>query len=121
MRVAGLRDLLWELLKSKITGLSWNGPAIDDRSVRLPNNLNVCMHGLNGDSLIAACQSVAISSGSACATAHKGPSHVLKAIGLSDDQADCSLRIGLGRFHREEEIRWAAEKICQAYAMLAGI
>lgn len=118
--VGELRDLLWNLLCESIPGLICNGPDLKEKRSRLPNNLNVQLPGVSGDTLIAACPSVAMSSGSACATAHQGPSHVLKAVGLSDSQADCSLRLGLGRNHSRDQIYWAADRIATTFSQLGS-
>ena len=64
---------------------------------------------------------IAISSGSACSSATKNPSHVLKAIGLSDDDASSTLRIGLGRFTSQEEVNFAADKIIKVVQDLGGV
>ena len=76
---------------------------------RLPHNLNVRVDDVHGESLLKAIAAdVAVSSGAACATASAEPSHVLRALGLTDDQARASLRFGLGRFTTEQEIDAAA-------------
>jgi cysteine desulfurase len=59
---------------------------------------------------------VACSSGSACSSANPEPSHVLRAIGLSDEDSVCSLRFGLGRFTTEEEIDYAAKRVKEVVA-----
>ena len=98
-RLRALRDRLWEGLRGDRVHL--NG----SMAQRLPQNLNIRIDGAHGDSLLKAlANDVAISSGAACATTSAAPSHVLTALGLSDDQARASLRFGLGRFNTESEV-----------------
>ena len=113
-RVRGLRDRLWTAL-SALDGVHVNGP-VDER---LPNNLNVRVTDVHGEALLKAIASdVAVSSGAACATASAEPSHVLRAIGLSDDEARASIRFGLGRFNTEQEIDAAAAVVISAVKLL---
>lgn len=113
-----LRNLLWELLNQEIFGLARNGPALETNL--LPNNLNVCFPKADGQSLMLQTPNLAVSSGSACTSAEPHPSHVLLALGLSEDQSRASLRFGLGRFNTEEEIRQVAKMLGRAHASLAS-
>ncbi|MCM3879141.1 MAG: aminotransferase class V-fold PLP-dependent enzyme [Vicinamibacterales bacterium] len=98
-RLRALRDRLWNGLRSD--RVHANG----SMEHRLPQNLNVRVDGAHGDELLKSLASeVAISSGAACATTSAEPSHVLKALGLSDAQARASLRFGLGRHNTEAEV-----------------
>jgi cysteine desulfurase len=99
-RIAALRDRLWDGIRSSIPNVRRNG----DPEHALPNNLNVTFEGVYAQTLIQALKTIAVSSGSACASANPEPSHVLRAIGLTDDQADASIRFGLGRDNTESEI-----------------
>lgn len=63
---------------------------------------------------------LAVSSGSACTSAEPHPSHVLLAIGRSEDQARSSIRFGLGRFNTPDEVDQAADWLIQAYRDLAS-
>jgi adenylylsulfate kinase len=92
-RQAALRDRLWDGLRAGAGEVCLNGSP----EPRLPGNLNVCFPGLDADALIPALKDVALSSGSACASASGEPSHVLLALGLSAADARSSLRFGLGR------------------------
>jgi cysteine desulfurase len=100
-RLQGLRDRLWVGLSESLDGVQINGSL----EHRLPQNLNVRFERVHGDSLLTAlANDVAVSSGAACATASAEPSHVLRALGLNDDQARASVRFGLSRFNTEEEV-----------------
>lgn len=78
---------------------------------RVPHNINVCFQGLNAEALLMSLPQIAVSAGSACNSAQEEPSHVLKAIGLSDLQARASLRFSLGRYTTEKEIKRVLELV----------
>ena len=63
---------------------------------------------------MAALPGMALSSGSACTSASEESSHVLKALGLSNEMAEASLRIGLGRFNTDEELDFATNSLIEA-------
>lgn len=109
-RLEGLRDRLWHMLKEALPGLKLNGHP----QLRLPGNLHVTFDGVRADDLITNLKGVAASAGSACASASLSVSHVLTAIGLTDDQAVASVRFGLGRFTTEAELEDAARRIIEA-------
>jgi cysteine desulfurase len=96
-------------LQLRVPEVQLNGP--DDR---LPGNLSVTFPGVPADVLMARCPRLAVSTGSACSSAVPTPSHVLKAIGLTDEQAECTIRIGLGRFTTESEIEAAIDQLATA-------
>ncbi|MCP3984930.1 MAG: cysteine desulfurase [bacterium] len=108
-RLAKLRELLWMELRAGVPDLLVNGHP----TRRLPANLNVALPGARAEALLSALHDVAISSGSACSSARPGPSHVLRALGLSDERIACSIRIGLGRFTTEDEIHRAGGRIAE--------
>jgi cysteine desulfurase len=115
--VRGLRDRLWTIL-SKLDGIHLNGPL----DPRLPNNLNVRVADVHGESLFRAIATdVAVSSGAACATASAEPSHVLRAMGLSDEDARASIRFGVGRFTTEQQIDAAADVVIAAARQLRRV
>ncbi|WP_066720771.1 cysteine desulfurase family protein [Sphingomonas pituitosa] len=91
-------------------GWHLNGSATD----RYPGNLNVRRDGLDVGRLIADLRDIAFSAGSACASGSGRPSHVLRALGLSDAQARSSIRIGFGRTTTEEELMTALDRLCAA-------
>lgn len=114
-RLAELRDRLFDRLTERIEGVRKIGP--DWRSEpdqRLPHNLTIGFDRLDGESLMMRLPGVALSSGAACSSTDPEPSHVLQALGMSADEARCTLRIGLGRFNTEDEIDTAAERIAAA-------
>jgi cysteine desulfurase len=113
-RVRTLRDRLWTAL-SEIDGLHLNGAM----EPRLPNNLNVRVDAVHGETLLKAIASdIAVSSGAACATSSAEPSHVLRAMGVSDEQARASIRFGLSRFNTEREIDAAGGIVAAAVKQL---
>ncbi len=111
-RLRGLRDRLWQQL-SALPGIHLNGHPTQ----RLPNNLNISIEGVNGNALLLQVQSeIAVSSGSACSSANPAPSHVIKALGRSDELARATLRFGLGRETTQEEIDRAVETVINGVA-----
>lgn len=111
-----LRDALLDRLRDGIEGVVVHGTL--DR--RLPSNLNVGFEGVDGDSLFLGLRDLAVSNGSACHSAHRRPSHVLKAIGRSDALALASIRFGVGRFTTSAEVEYAAERVVLAIRRLRG-
>jgi cysteine desulfurase len=115
-RILQLRNCLHEGILRRAAGIRLNGPAAD----RLPGNLNLSFEGVDGEALMMAMRDVAVSSGSACSSANPEPSHVLMAMGLSEDLARASLRFGIGRFTTSEEIEFAIDAVCSAIERLRG-
>ena len=112
-----LRDRLDRLLRENLEGIRVNGSL----EHRLPNNLNVSFSNLDGDELLMAIDDVALSSGAACTSAERAPSHVLSALGLDDELARASLRFGLGRWTTEAEIDYVAKKVTDVVQHLRKI
>lgn len=122
MRTARLRDRLWDSLSQRIPGMVLNGPALGDSGRRLVNNLNCRFPGVVGHALmVRTAGRIALSSGSACTATNSEPSHVLRALGLTDDEVRCSLRFGLGRFNDREQIDLAVELLGEAWQSLKGL
>jgi len=113
-RLGQLRDRLQQGLARRVPGLSLNG----DAERRLPGNLNLSFPGIEALSLIEACPSIAISTGSACTSAKVEPSYVLRALGLPDAIANSAIRIGLGRFNTASEVDFAVDALAAAAARL---
>ena len=119
--MAVLRAKLWNLLVDAIPGIHLNGPPFDS-GVRLPNNLNVLIPGIDGSTLLAELSriGVAASAGSACSSEQPRPSHVLLALGLSEDEVRQSIRFGLSRMTTLEEIQLASERLQAAVQSLGA-
>src|SRR5436190_11249292 len=125
-RLTTLRQRLWNGLQREIPDVLLNGPAFqfpppEPRTLnpepsplpRLPGNLNCTFPLVNGEALMISMKTIAVSSGSACTSANPEPSHVLRAIGLSEDLTRASLRFGIGRFNTEEEIDYCLAAVAE--------
>jgi cysteine desulfurase len=106
-------ERLWNLALP-LLGENWhvNGSVQE----RYRGNLNLRRDGLDGARLLADCRAIAFSLGSACASGSGRPSHVLRALGLSDREARSSIRLGFGRYTTEGEITEACRMIAEAAA-----
>ena len=113
-RLGALRDRMWRMLAQGLPGVRLNGHP----ELRLPGNLHVTFDGVRADDLLTNMKGVAASVGSACASASLTVSHVLRAIGLSDEEGASSVRFGLGRGTTEAEIEEAARRAIEAVAAL---
>ena len=121
-RLAVLRQRLWDGLKRDVPDVVLNGPEFTTgeastfhrETLRLPGNLNCSFPYVNGEALMMSMKTVAVSSGSACTSAHPEPSHVLLALGLGEDLTRASLRFGIGRFNTIEEIDYAVEAVSES-------
>lgn len=110
--IAARRDRLWGLLQEKSAGeLVRTG----NPKACLPNNLHFCIRGVDHSFVVNRLRgNVALSTGSACSSGAVARSPVLAALGLPDDLANGSLRIGLSRFTTDDEIEVAAGRISEA-------
>ncbi len=121
VRTGALRDTLERGLLAAVGGAARvNGGG----AARLPLTTNISFEGLASDALMAGMPEVACSSGSACSSASISPSHVLRAMGLTDEAAHGSLRFGLSRWTTEEEVEFVIGRMAQVSeklrAMTAG-
>jgi cysteine desulfurase len=107
--VRAMRDAFEEGILERIPFAQVNG----DRSHRLPNTSNLAFEGLESEAVLMLLDQAGVccSSGSACTTGSIHPSHVLKAMGFSDDRARASLRFSFSRFNRREEVPRALELV----------
>jgi cysteine desulfurase len=97
-----------KLTKNILTKLQQSFPGIKlngDQNNRLPHNLNITIPGVENKALVHILKDkLSFSTGSACTTTKVKPSHVLKAIGLSDEETFQTIRLGVGRFTQENGI-----------------
>jgi cysteine desulfurase len=106
-RLASLRDYLEAGILAQFPDIRVNG----SRTYRLPNTTNLAFPNVDGEVLLMSLSEIAVSNGSACTAASTDPSHVLKALGLSDDLAYASVRFSLGRATTEADIERAIEHV----------
>jgi cysteine desulfurase len=106
-RLARLRDRMLKGLREKLPEIYLNG----DLEQRIPGNLNISFAYVEGESLMMGIKGLSVSSGSACTSASLEPSYVLRALGVDEELAHTSLRIGLGRFTTEQEVDAAVEEL----------
>lgn len=118
-RVAALRDQLECGLVQRVPHIRLNA----GNAPRTPNTTNIMFTGIEGEALVIALdlKGLACSVGAACSSGAVEPSHVLTAIGLSQDEAKSSLRFSLGRQTTESEIDFALETIPPAVAQLRAL
>lgn len=116
-RLADLRERLWTALEAALPGrVRRNGHPTE----RLPGNLNVSFEGVDGERLLADLGGLAVSSGSACASARPEPSHVLLALGHPEPLARATLRFGLGRSNGPADVDAAAARVVEAVRRQGG-
>jgi len=108
----GLADRFLDRVLDSVPGARLNG----HRTRRFAGNMNITFAGVDGNRLMAELRELAISSGSACASASDEPSYVLAALGLSDRDIQSSVRIGLGRMTTEAEVDFAADTVIRKLA-----
>lgn len=119
-RIRGLRDLLRQALDG-IPGITWNTPSDADRAA--PHILNLSVEGVRGEILVHRLEAdgVYVSTGSACHSRKARPSHVLLAMGRSEEEAMSSIRISLGPQNTEEDVLTAAGAIRAAVEELRPV
>ena len=105
-RIAALRDELWQGI-ADLPGIQLN----TDLAHTACGHLNIAFGGCDGEMLLLSLRQLAVATGSACTSASLEPSYVLKAIGLSNDLAQASLRISLGRLNTRDEVQFAIQHI----------
>ena len=110
VRLHGLRATLLTGLRSQLPDLQVHG----ESAPRIPGSLNVSVPGVDAEAMMLALKDdVAMSSGSACMSATLEPSYVLRAMGVGEDVANTSLRLGLGRWTSPSDVDFAIRRICE--------
>jgi cysteine desulfurase len=112
IRIAGLRAALLDKLRASIPAIAING-SLD---ARIAGNLNLTFPNATASDLMRQSPDLCVSTGSACSSAEVEPSYVLRALGLTDDAAARTLRVGIGRFTSPADIEYAAAALVAAHA-----
>lgn len=117
--MASLEALRTQFLEglAGLDGVSLNGSA----EARVPGIVNLSFSGVDAESLMLGLRELAVSSGSACASATIEPSFVLRGIGLDDEQAHRALRFSMGRYTSAEEIEFAVAQIIEVVGRLRSV
>jgi cysteine desulfurase len=116
-RIKALYERLYNGLKANLNEIYVNG----DVAQRIPGNLNISFAYIEGEGLMMGIKDLAVSSGSACTSASLEPSYVLRALGVEEELAHTSLRLGIGRFTTEAEIDQAIDSITKAVNKLRAM
>jgi len=115
--LAKLQERMLNGLRAKLTDIVVNG----DLEQRIPGNLNISFAYVEGESLMMGIKNLSVSSGSACTSASLEPSYVLRALGVEEEMAHTSLRIGLGRFTTEHEVDTAVDELVRHVTKLRAM
>ena len=116
-RIRACRDRLETHLLRGLPDIVVNG----NRGNRLAHNLHLSAPGIPNDAVIARLRNkVAVSTGAACSSGAQTPSHVLRAMGLSENMQEGAIRIGLGKYTTQDEVDRAAAEIVAAVRGVAG-
>ncbi len=107
IRLKNLRDKLYYSITETLEDVRMNG----HQRQRLPHNLSLAFEGVEGQSLLLGLRNIALSAGSACTSKNPGPSEVLMALGFGEERAFNTVRFGLHRFTKEEEVDYVAEEV----------
>lgn len=116
-RITKMRDRFEATLLASLSDIWINGLG----APRLSNTSNIGFHGIDAKNLIRDMHDIACSTKSACSSGDSGPSHVLKALGLTDKDAYSCVRFSLGRFTTDAEIDYALKKITHSVQKLRQI
>jgi cysteine desulfurase len=117
VRLARLRDKMFSAFVTELDDVYLNGHPTQ----RLPNNLNLSFLHVEDNALMMSMKEIAVSTGSACSTGEAEPSHVLKALKLSQERLHSSIRFSLGRFTTEEEVDYVIGRIIENVKKLRAL
>lgn len=111
-KIRRLRDLLLNGIRERLDHIYVNG----DMSRRVAGNLNISFEFIEGEALLTYLneKGICVTSGAACSSMKKDPSHVLKALGVPEHLIHSSIRFGIGRFNTEKEIRYTVDTVIEA-------
>lgn len=113
-RLHHFRDHFYTKIKANLDEVYVNG----DLEHRIPGNINISFAYVEGEGLMMRLKDLAVSSGSACTSSSLEPSYVLRALGVEEELAHTSLRIGFGRMTTFEDVDYAADRIIEAVNQL---
>ena len=116
-RITKLKNILVNGIQGECDDIFINGSETD----RVPGNINLSFAYVEGESLMMGIKNLAVSSGSACTSASLEPSYVLKALGVSEELAHTSLRIGIGRYTSEKDVLDAVKVIVNEVKRLRSL
>ena len=113
-----ITTLLLQRIQDRIPHVKLNGPSLEIN--RLSNNLNISIDGIRGEELMMLLnvRNIFVSTGSACNSSNGDPSHVLKAIGLSDEEANSSIRITVSPDIDENDISYIVDSMAECVERL---
>jgi cysteine desulfurase len=119
IQVRAMRDRFEQAMLERVPGTAING----DRKNRLPNTSNLSFDGIESEAALILLdeRGICCSAGSACSSGSVNPSHVLKAMGRSNEQARGSLRFSFGRFNSDDEVDTAIREVESAVAKLRSM
>ena len=112
LRLSKMRDSAFKRLSNEMPGIEINGP---NGNKRLANNIHITIPGVDNEYLLMQLdeRGFQVATGSACSASSDEPSHVLKALGLSDSQARSSLRLTMGRYTTKHDVNKLIDNIVQ--------
>jgi cysteine desulfurase len=118
-----MADKLSALVEATIYGIRAQIPGIvinGDESNRLPGIVNIVFDGVTGESLmhLLDLKGICVSTSSACTSGKDKPSHVLMALGLTEQQAKSAIRISYGRYNKVNEVETIVATVCNAYTKI---